>query len=187
MTKKYPTKPPIKITPAYGFSYISQRALREGLGRREFGPAEMEQVVQWFSEVASESKEDPRCAYCGDANPRRWDHLVSVRDDGETVLGNMVLACQPCDDSKGKHPFKEWMLGSSPKSPQSRRKSDVDERIRRLDAYMKAFEYHPIPLEKRLELPERAMLIKIRAELDKIRGDVHALIDGYQKRTSTTQ
>ncbi len=186
MMRRYPTKAPIKITPAYGFSYISQRALREGLGRREFGPTEMERVIRWFSEVASESEDDPRCVYCGDPNPRRWDHLISIRDNGETVLGNMVLACQPCDDSKGRRSFREWMLGSSPKSPLGRGKQNVDERVRRLDAYMRAFEYHPIPLEKRLDIAERAMLVKIRTELERIRSDVHTLIDRYQERTTST-
>ena len=32
--------PPIKITPAFGFSYITERAVREGLGRRQFGREE---------------------------------------------------------------------------------------------------------------------------------------------------
>ncbi len=54
------------------------------------------------------------CAYCGDKSPRRWDHIVPVRDWGEATTHNLAPACQSCDDSKGKKPLKEWLLMDVP-------------------------------------------------------------------------
>ncbi|MDA1188934.1 MAG: HNH endonuclease [Chloroflexi bacterium] len=101
-TKGFP-RVPVKITPAYGFSYISERSLRECLGRRQFRHDEMKQVAEWFAAYEPQ----PSCAFCGDKQVHRWDHLIPIREDGETVVGNMVMACQPCDDSKGRRLFAE--------------------------------------------------------------------------------
>ena len=158
-------RPPIRITPAFGFSYITERALREGLGRRQFGLSEMDQVVKWFERYETQ----PCCAFCGRVYIRRWDHLIPIRNDGETVVGNMVLACQTCDDSKGKSPFLEWMTGTASKSPQTRNVAGVKERAGRLEAYMKAFHYSPIRLELRLNRNERARLSRIKTELEQLR------------------
>ena len=173
---------PKKITPAFGFSYIAQRALREGLGRRAFARDEMEQVVKWFSQ----HERQPACAFCGDSAVQRWDHLIPIREDGETVLGNMVLACQQCDDSKGRASFKEWMRGPSAKSPQSLRVHDVEGRIRRLEEYMQTFGYVPTPLEKRLNADELARLREMRLDLTRLRADVDNLIGSYQKRVGNS-
>ena len=169
---------PIKITPAFGFSYITERALREGLGRRKFGRQEMEKVVEWFRQYEPQ----PVCAFCGSSTVRRWDHLIPIREDGETVLGNMVLACQPCDDSKGKSSFKEWMRGTSAKSPKTLGVHDVDGRIRRLEEYVQSFGYVARPLEKRLNADERGTLSDIREGLARLRSDVDSLLKSYQAR-----
>jgi hypothetical protein len=180
MDRKLPPAPK-KITPAFGFSYIKERALREGLGKRRFGLSEMASVVKWFEQYEPQ----PCCAFCRNSNVQRWDHLIPVRNDGETVLGNMVLACQPCDDSKGGTPFIEWMSGSAPKSPGNWGVADVEERIQRLKAYMEAFHYSPIPLEERLNESERVALSRVRSKLDRLKREVNSLIDGYKKRTNS--
>ena len=169
---------PIKITPAFGFSYITERALREGLGRRQFGREEMEKVKEWFRQYEPQ----PACAFCGSSTVQRWDHLIPIRGNGETVLGNMVLACQPCDDSKGQASFKEWMRGTSAKSPETRGVHDVDGRIRRLEKYGQAFGYVPTVLEKRLNANELAKLSGIRDDLTRLRTDVDSLIESYKTR-----
>lgn len=178
--RKLPAAPK-KITPAFGFSYITERALREGLGKRQFGLSEMASVVKWFERYEPQ----PCCAFCGKSDVRRWDHLIPIRNDGETVVGNMVLACQTCDDSKGRTPFIEWMGGSAPKSPGKQSVANVEERIHRLKAYIEAFHYSPIPLEERLNEPERVALSRVRTQLDRLKREVNALIDGYQKRTNS--
>lgn len=168
---------PKKITPAFGFSYI-ERAIREGLGRRQFARQEMVKVGEWFCKYEPQ----PACAFCGSPTVPRWDHLVPISEGGETVLGNMVLACQPCDDSKGKSSFKEWMGGTAPKSPLKRGVLDVDERIRRLEEYMQEFRYVPTLLEKRLNADELARLSGIRGDLARLRSDVESFIRDYRAR-----
>src|SRR5438128_636464 len=90
-----------RMYPATAFKYL-ERALQEGLGRRQFGSADKRQAKEFFGEPLS-------CVYCGSNNWERWDHLVPAISGGESVLGNMVPACQPCDDSKGRRPFDSWM------------------------------------------------------------------------------
>ena len=169
---------PKRMTPAVGFSYISERAIREGLGRREFRREEMEKVKEWFRQYEPQ----PACAFCGSSTVQRWDHLIPIRGNGETVLGNMVLACQPCDDSKGQASFKEWMRGTSAKSPETRGIHDVDGRIRRLEGIVQAFGYVPTVLEKRLNADELARLRGIRDDLDRLRTEVDSFIESYKKR-----
>ena len=85
---------PSRITPAFGFPYISERALRESLGRRQFGQAEMQQVIQCSLAMKRDLCNNPPVPF------------AEAKTYGETVLGNMVLACQQCDDSKGKASFQ---------------------------------------------------------------------------------
>ena len=122
------------------------------------------------------------CAFCGSRKVDRWDHLIPIRENGETVPGNMVLACETCDDSKGRVSFKQWMRGGSAKSPKKRKVRDLEDRIQRLDAYMQAFGYVPIPLEKRLDPDELASLSRIRKDLTQLRDDVDTLIKSYRTR-----
>src|SRR5687767_7943079 len=86
-------KTPGRCTPSFAFSYVD-RAIREGIGRRLFGIAEQDLAIDFFG------GEPATCVYCGSVDFDRWDHVVPVRAGGETVLGNMVPACQPCDDAK---------------------------------------------------------------------------------------
>ncbi len=172
---------PKRITPAFGFSYIAERAIREGLGRRQFGDDEMAKVVEWFAQYEPQ----PACVFCGSPDVRRWDHLIPIREDGETVLGNMALACQPCDDSKGKKPFEEWMSGTAEQSPKNRSIANVDERIKRLKAYMKAFGYAPLALESRLTAEERTRLSGVRSGLEAMKKKAEGLIQDFQERTGS--
>jgi 5-methylcytosine-specific restriction endonuclease McrA len=84
-------KVPRKTTPAYGFSYL-ERSLKDCLRERRFGNDEQRLSVKFFRE--------PTCRYCGNDNPTRWDHIVPIAKNVATVLGNMMLACSTCDNSK---------------------------------------------------------------------------------------
>jgi hypothetical protein len=80
-----------------------------------------------------------RCAYCGD--PRtEWDHfrpiVVNRKPTGYiTEIANLVPACGKCNQSKGNKNWKEWALGSAARSPRRRGVSDLDQRIKNLEAY----------------------------------------------------
>ena len=112
------------------------------------------------------------------------DHVVPVMSDGGTVLGNMVLACSRCDDSKGRSNFDEWMLGGAPQSPHTRGVPDVDQRIARIKSYSRDYGYAPSAPESWLGKAEAGRLEAIRKRLSILREDVEGLIGDYQKRTA---
>jgi hypothetical protein len=167
---------PQRTTTGFAFSEIS-RAIQEGFARRQFGQAEIEQVLRFFGHAP------PECVYCGSPEVRRWDHVVSIREGGETVLGNIVPACARCDDSKQHSPFAKWMQSDAPLSPKSRGVENIAERIARIRAYAQEFGYSPTDMERRLTPEEAERLEGIRAALARARDDLEALIADYRART----
>lgn len=166
---------PIRITLAFAF-YMVDRALQECLGRRDFGRPQMEQVVSFFG------GEPATCAFCGGAEVRRWDHLVAVKNGGETVLGNMVLACAACDDSKQDSPYETWLRArpSSLASPEAMQ--IAEHRIEKLRAYAAHFGYRPIPLVERLTSEELTLLDQLKGRDRQLKTDIEALIAAYRTR-----
>ncbi|MCL1633248.1 HNH endonuclease [Luteimonas sp. SX5] len=80
------------------------------------------------------------CAYCGataSAENRGIvpDHLVAVTDFGELVPGNIVPACQTCNDSRGNKPWREFLAGRFP--------ADAAGRIKRIEQYIAVHNYSP--------------------------------------------
>jgi 5-methylcytosine-specific restriction endonuclease McrA len=61
------------------------------------------------------------CVYCGvrvsqarkaketSSEPERFDHIVPVSKRGRSVVGNIVLACASCDDSRQDQPWEAWI------------------------------------------------------------------------------
>lgn len=91
--------------------------------------------------VLGMSEDDVRCAYCGDPSTE-WDHLnplvVNQRPTGYiSEIANLVPACGKCNQSKGNKDWRIWMLSAAKRSPTTRGKTDVAERIERLEAYTK--------------------------------------------------
>jgi len=168
---------PSPVTISAGFSGLG-RALQESLGAREFGAEEGQRVIEFFG------ADPPECVFCGSQEVARWDHLVAIMSGGETVLGNIVPACQACDDSKRAEPFEEWMLSDVPRSPKSRGVKDIDRRVKRIEAYLQHFGYTPRCLEERLDKRELERLAAIRWRLQVLREDIEALSCDYRARTS---
>jgi len=52
-----------------------------------------------------------------------------------TEIANLVPACGKCNQSKGAKDWKIWMLSKAKRSPTTRGKSDVGERVARSDAF----------------------------------------------------
>jgi len=167
---------PSRTTTGFAFS-ILDRAIREGIANRKFGKAEKEKVLEFFS------NHPPECAYCGSKDVKRWDHIVPIRSGGDTVLGNMVLACARCDDSKQHFEFEEWMTGSSRFSPQSIGVKDFQNRIRKIKSYMDHFGYQPRSLDERLDPVEREKLDEILESIGKIRFELEELIRNHREAT----
>ncbi|MEE9928554.1 HNH endonuclease signature motif containing protein [Microvirgula aerodenitrificans] len=110
------------------------------------------------------------CAYCGEpasAENRGIvpDHLVAVTDFGELVPGNIVPACQTCNDSRGNKP---WRIFISNKFP-----VDANNRIRRIECYIEQHNYSPCSPETSLTPEElskyNALLLDWEAFLFKAR------------------
>ncbi|MBI1803369.1 MAG: HNH endonuclease [Ignavibacteriae bacterium] len=136
---------------------------------------EAEKVKRFFF---NDGKEE--CVFCGSAEPERWDHLTPLKEGGETVIGNIVPACQPCDDSKQHTHFEKWMLGNAPKSPRSRGVQDLDERINKLKSYVKSFGYQPRPLTSRLSKEENQQYEILLGKVRALRTEIERFLASYK-------
>jgi hypothetical protein len=161
---------PQRTTPGFSFSMVN-RTLLEGIADRQFGKAEMAEVLRHFG------MEEPRCAYCGASPATRWDHVVPVFKGGDTVLGNIVPACSRCDDSKRHLDYQEWATSAAPGSPLSRGVSDLDTRLDRIRRYMTAYRYTPKAPEQRLSAEQLDVLRRIKDDLDRLRCDITSFLD----------
>lgn len=56
------------------------------------------------------ARDGRRCVYCGDIDgPFHFDHLYPRSKGGSDLPDNIVVACAPCNFSKGDKTLKEWM------------------------------------------------------------------------------
>jgi hypothetical protein len=171
---------PSRTTTGFAFS-ILDRAIREGFSERKFGKAEKQRVVEFFGQ------DPPECAYCGNHDVGRWDHLIPIRNGGDTVLGNMVLACSRCDDSKQHLDFEEWMRGNSKFSPASQGVPDLEDKIDKIKSYIHRHGYGASSLESRLDGKENEKLADLETRLQSIRNDLEALVRSHRDRTGKDQ
>lgn len=143
-----------------------RRAIRESLGRFDFGPGEAASVL---AHLGSD------CGYCGD-RATLWDLLVPLRHEGEVVLGNVVPACRQCRALKGEQRFDEWMVQER-SSPARRAITNTSARLRRLRTYMDRFGYTPQSLDERLGAEGWAALNEVRRHESALRRAVSQLFD----------
>lgn len=54
------------------------------------------------------ARDDGRCRYCGSQGPFHIDHVIPWASGGPTEIDNLVLACVPCNLSKGARTPGEW-------------------------------------------------------------------------------
>lgn len=167
-------KAPSRTTPNFAFSTF-QRAINEGFGRRKFGKNEMHQVLEFFG------NEHPQCVYCGSTEVKRWDHLISISNGGETVLGNVVPACQVCDDSKRDVDYKEWMQSNVERSPKTRGVKNLSQRIDAIENYMKRFRYDHRSLPQRLSQTEQAKLGALQSKIEGLKKEVESFIREFRR------
>ncbi len=159
---------PDRIGPSFAFGYL-ERAIQEGLGRRTFRLPEVEQALAFFGEPLT-------CVFCGGENVTLWEHLVPVARGGETVLGNMVPACQPCNDSKHSKPYDKWLLERAKKNPDAAGAQDVIARIARLREYAEKFKYVVTTPESRLDAQRLLQVEELRSRAKQLRVDVEAFL-----------
>lgn len=79
-----------------------------------------------------------RCAYC-DEEPSMGnrgivpDHLIPASDDGEYVIGNIIPACQRCNDQMGNKQWESFL--------QKTAGSEYEIRRQRILNHIKKYEY----------------------------------------------
>lgn len=167
---------PQRTTPGFSFSIV-ERALFECIAVRQFGRAEIKEVLSFFG------GDPPACVFCGATPIQRWDHLIPVSKGGDTTLGNLVPACGRCDDSKRDLPFEVWTLGSAPNSPRTRGVPDLDHRLARIREYVAKYAYRPRIPEERLTAEDLRQFEVLREDLRKLRKDFDTFIALYRRRT----
>jgi hypothetical protein len=170
-------KVPERTRPSFVFSLL-ERSLQDCLGKRKFGKHEIGLYLNFFEQAV------PECAYCGSIAVQRWDHIVPLLKGGETVLGNMVLACAQCDDTKRDLSLEEWMGHTAPWSLRGRGIQNIEQRLARIQDYIVHFGYLSRPLKERLTASEQERLMTIRATAQSLRLDIEALINEHSLHIS---
>lgn len=146
--------------------YNVERGLREVVARKHTLPSKSwEQIQKEFGR---------RCAFCREtANAENRgivpDHLVPVVDYGELVLGNVVPACQTCNDSRGKQDWKSYLRARFPRHAESR--------IRRIQAYRLRHGYRPRTPEAVLSRKQHQEYKRLLKEFDAWHRRVQKLYD----------
>jgi hypothetical protein len=125
--------------------YNFERGLREIVSPRQtLSKRVWATVVEEFGGV---------CVYCGQAGTEANrgivpDHVVPVTAFGELVLGNVVPACQRCNDSRGDGDWREFLKSRFP--------LDVEGQVKKVEAHLERHSYVPATVDLALSGSERA-------------------------------
>jgi hypothetical protein len=150
-----------------------RRAVREALGRCEFGKAEAAMTVERLGTA---------CAFCDDPAVL-WAFLFPMRSGGEMVLGNMVPACAACAASKGEQELEAWLLRPS-SVPRYRGVPDLDGRVRRLRDHMQHCGYVPRSLQDRLGVEGMREFMEYASREHALRMGIRQLVAGVRSRAA---
>lgn len=110
--------------------YHVTRGLREIVAPRQTMPKkEWETIKCSFGE---------KCAYCGQGATKEnrgivADHVIPATEFGEFVKGNIVPACQTCNDSRGNRCWREFI--------NTKQGNDLSERIEKIEQHLEANPY----------------------------------------------
>jgi len=162
-------KLPIKMSPGLGLSLLD-RAVKESFAER-CANSDLERVRLYFLRSG-----EFRCIYCGSDKPSRWDHLHAVSRGGDTVPGNLVPACQRCDDSKQDKDVEEWVRGKSKHRPNLESLPRIQAEIQ---AYRAHFAHEPKEFEAKLSGVQLTKYRRFRKEIDALRS--HLQTEGLLK------
>lgn len=83
--------------------YIVRNKLYHGLLRGTIRPRSL--LIDEREKLATATA----CCYCGAEGDLTLDHLVSQLKGGSHSADNLVVACRPCNSSKGALDLLEWM------------------------------------------------------------------------------
>jgi 5-methylcytosine-specific restriction endonuclease McrA len=58
-------------------------------------------------------RQDGACCYCGEVRKLTVEHIIPIKREGRHAIGNLALACGPCNSSKSSRLLSEWNLWKS--------------------------------------------------------------------------
>lgn len=79
--------------------YAQRRRARQRKAEGTFGIEDIERILRL---------QDERCFYCNEESPMTVDHVVPLVRGGSNWPTNIVMACHPCNASKGDKLVEEW-------------------------------------------------------------------------------
>ncbi len=125
-------------------NYHVSRGLREIIAPRQTMPNEKWEAIKKIFEG--------KCAYCGEGPTRKnrgivADHVVPATEFGEFVEGNVIPACQTCNDSRGNKNWLEFI--------NSKDFPDLQARIEKIEQYLNTHAYSAPTLETALSHEEQ--------------------------------
>ncbi|WP_295872575.1 HNH endonuclease [uncultured Zhongshania sp.] len=144
--------------------YHVSRGLREIVAPRQTMPKkEWEEIKRSFSE---------KCAYCGKVALKEnrgivADHVVPATEFGEFVKGNIVPACQTCNDSRGNKCWREFI--------NTKQGSDLADRIAKIEQHLEANPYTAPTAETVLSAQELKKYKQLLEQWDAINAEAKEL------------
>lgn len=122
-----------------GTSHFGRLKYNVGRGLREIvAPRQTMPKAVW---LVLKKRFNDRCVYCEEVSTKENrgivpDHLVTLEQYGELVLGNTVPACQRCNDSRQDD---DWKLFLNKKFP-----AQAAARGAKIEEYLREYRYAPV-------------------------------------------
>lgn len=119
------------------------------------------------------------CAFCGDGATRQNrgivpDHLIPVTDYGELVLGNVVPACQTCNDSRGNSDWRQFIESRSP--------NEAPHRVARIEEHLARNPYDAIQPPEVLDAEELEQYESVLADWEELLESAKDLYEKVKER-----
>ena len=155
--------------------YQLRRSILESSLENDYSETDHEEALDYFG----------GCAFCGNKNTSRMDHLVPVISLGDFIRTNVVPSCQVCDDSKGQKDYQEWMRNAtSPKALVNRgfSKQAIEQRIKMIEKWRSGY----IPkTEKQLFRKHYNHYLDILNKMDVLCSEARALVAEVKPKMNT--
>jgi hypothetical protein len=166
-------------TGSYAYArYQLKRALIENAVEDSYTGRDRQEALDFFG----------GCAFCGSTPAPRNDHLVAVFECGDRIRTNIVPACQPCDDSKGKKDYREWMRTSHSSRSLKRFRKLSDEEIEARIKLIEEWQAGYIPkTEEQLFGKDYDRYLNILQRMDELCVEAKQLTDGVKARRNTAR
>jgi len=154
-----------------------KRAIKEEIADRRFTPRQKEQVIQLLQ------LKNPECAYCGEAKLKAWDHLLPIKNGGDTVFGNLVPVCSSCNSSKKDRNYQDWMFRTAEGSLRTRiGEENLRIHFNRISEYVVQSGYKPTPIQLRFTKRKLKLLDKRQKAIESLLRKLHLFISESKKK-----